>query len=57
MRNEPWTMERLRRMTRQEFWECRRRGDLPPPDLAARLMSERLGLSSATAPEQEGRAK
>jgi hypothetical protein len=39
----PWTIERLRTMTRQEFQECVRRGDLPPPDLAAQLVAERLG--------------
>lgn len=38
----PWTIERLRSMTRREFQECVRRGDLPPPDLAAQLVAERL---------------
>ena len=43
MQNEPWTMERLRKMTRQEFRECEKRGDLPPFELAAQLITERLG--------------
>lgn len=38
----PWTIERLRTMTRGEFQECVSRGDLPPPDLAAQLVAERL---------------
>lgn len=37
-----WTIERLRTMTRGEFQECVRRGDLPPPGLAAQLVAERL---------------
>jgi len=39
----PWTIERLRTMTRREFQECVRRGYLPPPELAAQLVAERLG--------------
>lgn len=44
MQNEPWTMERLRKMTRQEFRECEKRGDLPPVELAVELVAERLGM-------------
>jgi hypothetical protein len=44
MQNEPWTMERLRKMTRQEFRECEKRGDLPPAELAVELVAERLGM-------------
>ena len=44
MEDEPWTMERLRRMTRREFAECQKRGDLPPVELAVALVAERLGM-------------
>ena len=39
---QPWTIERLRGMTRQEFRACVKRGDLPPAEIAAQLFEERL---------------
>ncbi len=46
MQDEPWTMDRLRSMTRREFQECVKRGDLPPADLASELIAERLSLAT-----------
>lgn len=43
MENEPWSIELLRRMTRREFNARVQAGDLPPFDLAAQLLKERLG--------------
>ena len=45
MESEPWSIDLLRRMTRQEFNARVKRGDLPPVDMAAQLMAERLGLA------------
>lgn len=45
MQDEPWTIDLLRRMRRAEFNARVKRGDLPPVDLAAQLMAERLGLA------------
>lgn len=42
MASEPWTIERLRRMTRGEFEQHIKRGDLPPPDVAAAFLKEKL---------------
>jgi len=42
MQNEAWSIELLRRMTRQEFNARVKTGDLPPVDLAMQLMTERL---------------
>lgn len=42
MQSEPWSIELLRRMTRQEFNARVKAGDLPPVDLAMQLMTERL---------------
>lgn len=42
MENEPWSIELLRRMTRREFNARVQAGDLPPFDLAAQLLKERL---------------
>jgi len=48
MSDEPWTIERLRRMTRQQFAECVKRGDLPPTDIAVAFMEERLSQAART---------
>ncbi len=42
MSDEPWTIERMRRMTREQFNERIKRGDLPPTDVAVAFMQERL---------------
>jgi len=42
MENEPWSIEVLRSMTREQYWKRVRAGDLPPVDLAAQLLRERL---------------
>jgi hypothetical protein len=47
---EPWTVERMRRMTRQQFAECVKRGDLPPTDVAVAFMQERLELRRTGVP-------
>jgi len=42
MESEPWSIDLLRRMTRAEFNARVKRGDLPPVDMAAELLHERL---------------
>lgn len=42
MTDQPWTIERLRRMTRKEFSDTIKKGDFPPNDLAAQFLIERL---------------
>lgn len=42
MGNEPWSIELLRRMTRQQFNARVKAGDLPPVDMAVDLLHERL---------------
>lgn len=42
MSDEPWTIERLRRMTRGEFEQHIKRGDIPPSDVAAAFLKEKL---------------
>lgn len=45
MEDEPWSIEVLRSMTREQYWKRIRAGDLPPVELAAELMTERLRLA------------
>lgn len=42
MSDEPWTIERLRRMTRGEFEQHIKRGDIPPSDVATAFLKEKL---------------
>lgn len=42
MQNEPWSIELLRRMTREQFNARVKAGDLPPFEMAAELLNERL---------------
>lgn len=42
MPDEPWNIERMRRMTRGEFNECIKRGDIPPADVATAFLKEKL---------------
>lgn len=42
MDNEPWSIELLRGMTRGQFNARAKAGDLPPFELAAELLHERL---------------
>lgn len=42
MEIEPWSIELLRRMTRQQFNARVKAGDLPPVDMAVELLHERL---------------
>lgn len=44
--SEPWSIELLRRMTRREFNARVKGGDLPPFDLAAQLLNERLRVAA-----------
>lgn len=46
MENQPWSIEVLRSMTREQYWKRVRAGDLPPVDLAAELLAERLRLAA-----------
>lgn len=43
MADDPWSIELLRRITRQQFNERIKAGDFPPLDLAMQLMMERMG--------------
>ena len=47
MKDEPWSIEVLRSMTREQYWKRVRAGDLPPVELAAELLAERLRLAAA----------
>lgn len=50
MSDEPWTIERMRKMTREQFNERIKRGDLPPTDVAVAFMQERLELRRTGVP-------
>lgn len=45
--SEPWSIELLRRMTRSQFNARVKTGDLPPFDLAAQLLNERLRVAAS----------
>lgn len=45
MADTEWTVERMRGMNRAEFAACIKRGDIPPPEVAAAFVKERLEQS------------